>query len=230
VCGRFTLRAPGSAIAENFGLGAAPQVAARYNIAPAQKILAVRVSEGERVAESRVWGLVPEWAAAPTIGQRLINARAETLAAKPAFRTAFRKRRCLIPADGFYEWAPGSPDKQPHHIAREDGGVFGFAGLWASWRSETGQELESCTIVTTEAHEALRRIHSRMPVVLKRDEYAEWLDPELCDAARLQPMLASRGQSGWVARAVGRRVNDVRNDDPGCLEPVPLRPQQGSLL
>jgi len=171
-----------------------------------------------------------EWAAAPTIGQRLINARAETLAEKPAFRTAFRKRRCLIPADGFYEWAPGSPEKQPYHIAREDGGLFGFAGLWASWRSETGRELESCTIVTTAAEGALQPIHSRMPVVLSRDEYATWLDPALGDTAPLLPLLAPRSQPGWVVRAVDPRVGDVRNEGPECLAAPTPGPHQGSLL
>jgi len=230
VCGRFTLRAPASAVASHFGLDAEPELAARFNIAPGQAIVSVRTAEGARIAEPRVWGLVPEWAASPAMGQRLINARAETAAEKPAFRAAFRRRRCLIPADGFYEWAPGTPDKQPYHIAREDGSLFGFAGLWASWRGEGGQVLESCTLLTTAADASLQAIHSRMPVILAAERYAAWLDPALDDAATLQSLLASGGAPRLVARPVGRRVNDVRNDDPECLAPAPPRAEQVALL
>jgi putative SOS response-associated peptidase YedK len=232
VCGRFTLRAPPEAVAEHFGLAEPPELSARYNIAPGQPAATIRAADGGEtpVCELRTWGLVPAWAESPAIGQRMINARAETVAEKPAFRSAFRQRRCLIPADGFYEWASGPTPKQPYHIARENGALFGFAGLWEVWRSEEGRALESCTIVTTRANATLRRVHERMPALLDPADYALWLDPGQGDAERLRELLVPCPEEWLVLQTVGLRVNDPRNDDPECLAPAPPQPNQAALL
>jgi putative SOS response-associated peptidase YedK len=232
VCGRFTLRAPPEAVAEHFGLAERPELSARYNIAPGQLVAAIRADDrGERrLCEQRTWGLVPDWAKDPSIGHRMINARAETIAEKPAFRNAFRHRRCLVPADGFYEWASGSRPKQPYHVAREDGALFGFAGLWEVWRSKEGRAVHSCTIVTTRANATLQRIHDRMPVILGPDDYVPWLDPAQSDPERLLDLLAPCPEEWLVLQTVGLRVNDPRNDDPECVAPAPPRPSQGALL
>jgi len=232
VCGRFTLRAPPEAVAEHFGLAEPPELSARYNIAPGQPAATIRANDGGEtpVCELRAWGLVPAWAEGPAIGQRMINARAETVAEKPAFRSAFRQRRCLIPADGFYEWASGSKPKQPYHIAREDGALFGFAGLWEAWRSQEGRAVQSFTIVTTRANATLRRVHDRMPVILDPADYASWLDPGPGGALRLRELLAPCPEEWLILQTVGLRVNDPRNDDPECVAPAPPQPSQAALL
>jgi putative SOS response-associated peptidase YedK len=232
VCGRFTLRASPGAVAEHFGLDEPPELSARYNIAPGQPVTTIRAAGAgaERVCEDRIWGLVPGWAKDPAVGQRMINARAETIAEKPAFRSAFRRRRCLIPADGFYEWAPGPASKQPYHIARRDGGLFAFAGLWEVWRPPEGDPLASCSIVTTRANAALEGVHERMPVLLDPSDYALWLDPALVDAGRLRELLVPCPDAWLVLRTVGLRVNDPRNDDPDCAAEAPPQPSQVRLL
>lgn len=230
MCGRFTLRADPKSVAEHFELAEPPELSERYNIAPGQDVLVVRSDAGRRISETRVWGLIPAWAKTPSTGSRLINARAETVASKPAFAQAFRGRRCLIPADGFYEWAEGEGPKQPYHIALEQGGLFAFAGLWESWRSEVAGSVDSCTIVTTAADERLRGVHHRMPVILPSDSYAVWLDPELEDKTRLQELLGRVRDAAFALVVVGTRVNDVRHDDPSCLAPAAPQPRQGRLL
>jgi putative SOS response-associated peptidase YedK len=232
VCGRFTLRAPPEAVAEHFGLAEPPELSARYNIAPGQPVAAIRATDGgeNRLCELRTWGLVPGWAKESSIGHRMINARAETVAEKPAFQGAFRQRRCLIPADGFYEWASGPTPKQPYHVVREDGALFGFAGLWEVWRSEEGRAVHSCTIVTTRANATLQRIHDRMPVILDPRDYAPWLDPAQGDAERLREILIPCPEEWLVLQTVGLRVNDPRNDDPECVAPAPPHPSQATLL
>jgi putative SOS response-associated peptidase YedK len=232
VCGRFSLSASPGAVAEHFGLDEPPELSARYNIAPGQAVAAIRVSDAGqlRACEDRIWGLVPGWAKDRAIGQRMINARAETIAEKPAFRSAFRRRRCLIPADGFYEWAAGPVPKQPYHIARRDGAVFAFAGLWELWRSPEGDRLASCSIVTTRANAALRGVHERMPVLLDPSDYALWLDPAIADAGRLRQLLVPCPDAWLALRTVGLRVNDTRNDDPECAAAAPPQPSQASLL
>jgi putative SOS response-associated peptidase YedK len=214
----------------------------RYNIAPTQEILVVRAdpADGRRTALFMRWGLVPSWSkdAKGGTGPPMINARAETLAEKPAFRSAVRRRRCLIPADGFYEWqqppSGGRGKKQPYFIHRPDHGPFAFAGLWESWRpaepspapslkgrgSSKGSlvTIESCTIVTTDANAALRELHDRMPVVLAPGDYGMWLDPNVEDPAALQHLLAPCAEAELVAEPVGTHVNRVANDDPGCVE------------
>jgi putative SOS response-associated peptidase YedK len=228
MCGRFTLRTPASVLIEQFDLdvrdgGQLELFDARYNIAPTQEVVVVRAdqTEGRRAAAPMRWGLIPSWSKEGPTGPPMINARAETLAEKPAFRTAFRCRRCLIPADGFYEWrqaAGGGAKKQPFWIHRPDGRPFAFAGLWESWsKPGGGPTMESCVIVTTEANRTLRELHDRMPVVLAPGDYPLWLDGSVVEPARLQHLLAPCGEDELVAEPVSTHVNRVANDDPRCI-------------
>lgn len=234
MCGRFTLRTPIAVLIEHFQLDVhgERQLALfepRYNIAPTQEIAAIRANppDGRRTVSLLRWGLLPSWSKGPANGPPMINARAETLAEKPAFRTAFRTRRCLIPADGFYEWqqppAGSRAKKQPFYIHRPDDRPFAFAGLWETWTSNpasTGDPplaIESCTIVTTSANATLRPLHDRMPVILAPVDYALWLDPASQDAAALQHLLAPCGDDELVAEPVSTHVNRVANDDPRCI-------------
>jgi putative SOS response-associated peptidase YedK len=232
MCGRFTLTSTPEALAQRFGLEEPPRLAPRYNIAPGQDVLAVRVdAERERrVAVSLRWGLVPAWAEDPAVGFRMINARAETAAQKPAFRSAFRARRCLVPADGFYEWAKREGGKQPYHIRLRDGAPFGIAALWESWHDPAGGELESCTLLTTEASPSLRDIHPRMPVILDASDHAEWLAPEVRDPELLQPLLQPFPDAALAFHPVSNRVNSARIDDPACMAPAPEAARQDSLF
>ena len=189
----------------------------------------MRVQDGGRKLGFMRWGLVPSWAKDMTIGQRMINARAETVAEKPSFRGAFKRRRCLIPADGFYEWqARGKGPKQPYRIGRQDGAPFAFAGLWEAWRGGEGDELLTCTIITTEANRTLREIHPRMPVILDERDHAAWLDTTADDGKSLRPMLAPAAEELLFAYPVSMRVNNVRNDDADCIAPLSTPPQAQS--
>jgi putative SOS response-associated peptidase YedK len=235
MCGRFTLRTPLSVLISHFDLdvGADRQLllfGPRYNIAPTQEILAIRTDpqNGRRLPAMLRWGLVPSWAKELASGPPMINARGETLAEKPAFRTAFRSRRCLIPADGFYEWRKppdgGRGKKQPFYIHRPDHAPFAFAGLWETWKAKPAADepalvIESCTIVTTAANNTLNELHDRMPVILAPGDYAAWLDPTRQDTAGLQNLLAPCGEHELVAEPVGTHVNRATNDDPRCIEP-----------
>jgi putative SOS response-associated peptidase YedK len=229
VCGRFTLTASPEELARRFGLEETPELGARFNVAPGQAVATIRQRRGAgRMLELRRWGLVPAWADDPRMGVRLINARAETAAEKPAYRAAFRQRRCLIPADGFYEWSGGAAERMPYHVALADGAPFGMAGLWERWQGGAGETIESCSILTTEANESVRTLHDRMPVILAPADYALWLDPELRDPARLAPLLRP-----WSAdlrlRRVSRRVNDARLDEPGLLDPAGVASEPAQL-
>lgn len=230
MCGRFTLRADPKSVAEHFELGEPPELSPRYNIAPGQEVLTVRSDGVRRVGEWRVWGLVPSWAKTPSTGHRMINARSETVAGKPAFASAFRRQRCLVPADGFYEWIAGAGPAQPVYITPAGGGLFAFAGLWESWRGGPGEAVESCTIVTTAADERLRAVHHRMPVILPAESYGAWLDPGVRDPGPLRGLLARGAAPAFRVETVGTRVNDVRHDDPDCAAPAPPQPRQGTLL
>ena len=193
---------------------------ARYNIAPSQPILAVANDQPDQF-DFFLWGLIPAWAKDPSIGNKLANARAETLAEKPSFRVAFRQRRCLVLADGWYEWMPGTRGKQPYFIQQASGEPFGMAGLWESWDDrDAGERVESCTIVTADAVPAIRHIHDRMPAVLSAPEADRWLDPRSHDVAALDRLLAERETQAFIARPVSRRVNDARNEGPDLVEPV----------
>lgn len=218
LCGRYSLTSPLESVRQVFGFLESPNLAPRYNIAPSQEVAVVRLGEdGLRHFATLRWGLVPSWAKDVSIGNRMINARAESVAEKPAFRRAFSRRRCLVLADGFYEWRSEAGGKQPYHIARQDGAPFAFAGLWESWRPPQHQAaLESCTIVTTEACETTRPIHHRMPVILNPDDFETWL-AAASPPARLQALLCP-STAPLQVRRVSRRVNKVSNDDPQILE------------
>jgi putative SOS response-associated peptidase YedK len=234
MCGRFTLTDPDQDLAVQFNLPEIPDMPPRYNIAPTQSVAAVRVVTSERMVPSRElallhWGLIPFWAKDPKIGARMINARSETAAEKPAFRAAFRRRRCLVVADGFYEWQKTDRGKQPFYVRLRDGRPFAFAGLWEHWKgpesvSGSGDPaqstaIESCTLLTTTPNDLLRRIHNRMPVILHPADYDLWLDPELQEAERLQPLLGAYPPEEMEAYPVSRFVNKPANDDPRCIEP-----------
>lgn len=222
MCGRFALLILGGALAEEFGAAVPQGLAPRYNIAPTQPVLAVRAvpGNGRREIVALRWGLVPPWAKDPSIGDRMINARAETVAEKPAFRSAFRKRRCLIPASGFYEWKKTGGRKQPHYIRRRDGAPLAFAGLWERWAPEGEAPLETCAIVTTDANDLLAAVHDRMPVILSPAAYDAWLDPG-ADPGRLRALLAPSPPGDLEMYPIGLLVNNPRIDDPRLIVPAP---------
>ena len=221
MCGRYVLTTPVEHLAEEFGLtGVPPEISPNYNVAPTQEVAAVLEEGGERRLEMLRWGLIPSWAKDPGIGSRMINARSETAPEKPSFRGAFKKRRCLIPADGFYEWQRTNDDKQPFYIHMEDGIPLAFAGLWESWQSPEGPEIRTCTILTTDANELLAPIHNRMPVILQPEAYDPWLAPDTRDLDLLSSLLVSYPGDAMEAYPVSRRVNSPANNEPGCVESV----------
>ena len=222
MCGRFTLSTSPTEIANHFDLDETPELKARFNVAPGQSIATVSVaSEARRsVLSLRRWGLVPSWAKDPKIGNRLINARSETAAEKPSFRTALRRRRCLVPADGFYEWAGAKGSKQPFLIGLEGRALFAFAGLWERWTDPEGQRIESCTLLTTAAAENLRELHARMPVIVDPVDYAHWMDPDVVDPDLVSPVLDRNLGGALDFHPISTHVNDVRHDDPRCLEAI----------
>ncbi len=223
MCGRYSLTSPTEAVRRLFDFPERPNLAVRVNIAPSQAVAAVRLGEdgaGERQFVWLRWGLIPSWAKEPGIGNRIINARAETIAEKPAFRAAFRRRRCLIPADGFYEWKTERGRKQPYRIALADGAPFAFAGLWERWAgSGEAGAVESCTIVTTEANARLKAIHHRMPVILAPGAYEAWLDPAT-PGAQAQALLRPAPSAWFTAYRVSPKLNSPANDDPTLIEPL----------
>lgn len=217
MCGRFNLRANSATLKEVFPLLEIPELTPRYNIAPTQSVAAVRLDDhGQRVDMLR-WGLIPFWAEDKKIGYKLINARADSVASKPAFRSAFRKRRCLVLADGFYEWQKTDGKKQPYCIGRSDGRPFAFAGLWEHW--DKGEPINSCTIITTDANDVVRPLHDRMPAILLPTDFDRWLDPT-AGAEELQSLLRPLAAELTRAYPVSTHVNNVKNDDPRCLEPL----------
>ena len=218
MCGRFTQASDSEIIVRVFDLPEKPTLAPRYNIAPTQDVAAVRAADGGRELVNLHWGLIPSWAKERAMGARMINARAETLAEKPAFRSAFRARRCLIVADGFYEWQKLGTRKQPHFIGFKDRRPFAFAGLWERWQGEGSEPVESCTIVTTEANELLAPIHDRMPVILDPGDFALWIDPGTKDSDRLAGLLRPYPPEALQAYPVGFFVNNPANDTPACRE------------
>jgi len=223
MCGRYVVSTPGDVLAALFELPAPVELAARYNVAPTQAVPIVRAAPaGGRELVFAQWGLVPHWAKERAIGNRLINARAESLAEKPSFRDALKRRRCLIPADGFYEWQKVEGGKRPWLLRLRGGAPFAFAGLWSLWRDPAGGEpLESCAIVTTRPNALAAEIHDRMPVILPRERHAPWLDPRAADPAALVPLLEPYPAAEMEALPVSTRVNNPRNDDPSLIAPVP---------
>jgi putative SOS response-associated peptidase YedK len=219
MCGRFAFYSPHEAVTRLFGVADAPEVEPRYNIAPTQFVAAVRETGGPREVAMLYWGLVPSWAKEKSIGARMINARSETLAEKPSFRNAYKRRRCLVLADGYYEWQRSGAIKQPYFISFAAGEPFGMAGLWERWRDPgSGEPLESCCIVTTSPAPAVAHVHDRMPVIIPPDAYAEWLDPDNAATDRLARLLVPCEARGLQARPVSRRVNDARNQGADLLE------------
>jgi putative SOS response-associated peptidase YedK len=221
MCGRFTLTTPAQRIEEAFGLfaGLDPAFAPRYNIAPTQSVLAIRRTDAGKEYVALRWGLVPFWADDLKIGSRLINARADGIATKPAFRAALKRRRCLVVADGFYEWRIAEDGtKRPFHIRFGDRRPFAFAGLWERW-DKGDKPVESCTIVTTEANDFMRPLHERMPVILDPKDHARWLDPSEEPAGAVE-LLRPSADLGLEMTAVSPKVNNARFEGPACLEPA----------
>jgi len=219
MCGRFTLRTRPQAVVEAFELLELPDLTPRYNIAPTQLVATVRYDPARqaRVLAWQRWGLVPKWAPDLSIGNRMINARGETVATKPAFRQAFATRRCLVVTDGFYEWHKTTAGKQPYFIHRADDAPFAFAGLWERWGPE---HLETCTIITTTANRSMAELHERMPVILAPHDYSLWLDPAMRDVPTLERLLRPAAEDLLRFDAVTTLVNSPRNESPDCVVPV----------
>ncbi|MBA3613345.1 MAG: SOS response-associated peptidase [Nitrospirales bacterium] len=222
MCGRFTRKENFQNLAEQLGLKVLPPFNPRYNIAPSQLVACVRTNLESRQRECTElkWGLVPSWAKDPGIGNKLINARGETVAEKPAFRKAFKHQRCLVLADGFYEWKREGNTKQPYYIRFKDHRVFAFAGLWERWEQPEAKPLESCTLITTGPNAVMEPIHHRMPVILSFKDYADWLDPSFQFVERINAMLRPYPSEEMEAYPVSQLVNNPRNDQPECVIPM----------
>ena len=221
MCGRFALGLPPKSLAEYFQLDTAPEITPRYNVAPSQSVATIEIDreKGGRALKMKRWGLVPFWAKDNTIGARLINARAETAPEKPSFRSAFKHRRCLIPASGFYEWKRSDAGRRPYYFRMHDETPLAFAGLWEHWEGKTGDSIESCTILTTEANELMRPIHNRMPVILNPEYHDIWLDPHTARREVLEPLLIPYNSESLQCYPVSTYVNRPQNEDSKCIEP-----------
>lgn len=225
MCGRYTLSSASDDVALLFDIREIMHLPPRYNTAPTQEAAVVRVTEpgGPRHLDLLKWGLIPYWAKEASIGNRLINARAESVAEKPAYRTSFKNKRCLVAADGFYEWKKEGKLKQPFLIHRADGKPFAFAGLWSLWRDPAqpgSKPVETFTILTTGANDLLRPLHDRMPVIVAPENFDLWLDPKVNDAAMLQPLLVPHAVDGFEAFPVSRNVNSPAHDAADCIAPL----------
>jgi putative SOS response-associated peptidase YedK len=219
MCGRFTRTKSIPAIAREFGVSEVSfELEPGYNIAPTQQV-AVVISEGVRRLVPVQWGLVPSWAKDPSIGNKMINARAETITEKASYRNAFKKRRCLVVADGFYEWQKTGDGKRPIYIRLKSGKPFGFAGLYEIWAPPQGEPITTCTIITTEANELMKPIHDRMPVIIPKDKEDLWLDAEVKDQETLLDLLKPYPSGDLEAYPVSRRVNSPANNSPDCIKP-----------
>ena len=229
MCGRYTLAGTTpDQLRERFPLGESVEIRRRFNVAPGDDVLAVVMRDGAPTGALLHWGLVPPWAENPSVGFKMINARAETVAEKPAYRDAFQRRRCLVIADGFYEWQRDGA-RQPFHVQRSAGEPFAFAAIGSAWKDPHGEWLRSCSIVTTTANELVAPIHPRMPVILDPSEEATWLDPAT-PPERAQELLRPLAVFQTRARAVSKAVNDARYDGPECLAPAEPEPEQAELF
>jgi putative SOS response-associated peptidase YedK len=228
MCGRYRLSRRKQMIQEYFETTDEADWEPRYNIAPSQAVGIIRqdLTKPERHFSLARWGLIPYWAKDASIGYKLINTRSETVAIKPAFREAFKNRRCLIPADAFYEWKKAGTAKQPFSFGMEDDSLFAFAGLWDRWKDASGQVVESCSILTTTPNALLAEVHDRMPVILKADDYDQWLDPAFTRVDAFQEVLRPLDATLMKGYPVSKRVNFVKNDDPDCAAEISLSVSQ----
>ena len=219
MCGRFSFTQPEKVVTEVFQLASVPSLSPRYNIAPTQLVPTILTNSDNRKRQLKMlrWGLIPSWSKDMKIGAKLINARAETVAEKPSFRAAFKRRRCLILADGFYEWQHQEKKKQPFYFRLQDQQPFAFAGLWEHWEKEAGEIIETCTIITTEANDLMRSIHDRMPVILDPKNYDLWLDPELQEREILQSFLQPYQSEAMTVYPVSTKVNNAKVDSADCI-------------
>ena len=222
MCGRFTFAQSDETIAELFHLAEVPPLSPRYNIAPTQSVPVVMETAEDKTRQFKLlhWGLIPSWAKDSKMGAKLINARAETVDEKPAFRAAFKKRRCLVLADGFYEWQQQNGKKQPFYFRLQDGQPFAFAGLWEHWEGAEGEAIESCTILTTEANDLLQPIHDRMPVILDAKDYEKWLDPTVQKPDALKSLLKPYRSEAMTLYPVSAKVNNAKYESPNCIEEI----------
>ncbi|MEA5573322.1 SOS response-associated peptidase [Calothrix sp. UHCC 0171] len=231
MCGRYTLTQSAKAISEYFGIPDIPNFKPQYNIAPTQLVLAVLHGSdsdlnvdnsvcNKRILQQLRWGLIPPWAKDKSMGAKLINARSETVAEKPSFRAAFKRRRCLLVTDGFYEWQRQDGKQQPFYFRLQNQQLFAFAGLWEQWQSPEGEQIKSCTILTAIANEMIQPIHERMPVILQPEDYDLWLDVQVPDLKMLKPLLQPLSAESMTAYPVSALVNNVRNNHPECIMPV----------
>jgi putative SOS response-associated peptidase YedK len=221
MCGRFTLHLPPDLLAEIFGLSEIPVFPSRYNIAPTQQVAAIREkANGLREMDFLRWGLIPSWAKDKSVGNRMINARSETVAEKPAFRKAVRLRRCIVPASGFFEWREAEKRKLPFYLRCRDGSPMAFAGMWDAWKSPEGETVESCTILTTSSNELIEPLHDRMPVILHSEEYHLWLNREITDPEKLMPVFRAYPANLMEMYPVSELVNSPRNDSPDLIKPI----------
>ncbi len=220
MCGRFTLRTPTPVLIKEFYLSAGPRLTPRYNVAPTQDVAVIRNDPRKRRQLSLVrWGLVPSWAKEISIGSRMINARSETVAEKPSFRAAFQRRRCLIPADGYYEWSHEGSKKQPNRIRMKDERPFAMAGLWERWKNPAdGVAIETCTILTINSNELTSKLHDRMPVILNQHDFDMWLDVEFEQREFLESLLVPYPSDEMKFDRVNPFVNNARNEGPQCIE------------
>ena len=222
MCGRFTRKENFQHLAELLGLKVVPPLKPRFNIAPSQLVACVRTNpeSGQRECTELKWGLVPSWAKDPSIGNKLINARGETVAEKPAFRKAFKQQRCLVLADGFYEWKQEGKTKQPYYVRFKDQRPFAFAGLWERWEKDEADPLETCTLITTGPNSVMEPIHHRMPVILASKDFANWLNSSLQAIERVNALLRPCPPEEMEAYPVSQLVNNPRNDRPECVIPI----------
>jgi putative SOS response-associated peptidase YedK len=221
MCGRFTLHTPESLLREAFGVDSSAPLGLnpRYNIAPSQQVPIVRDTRSGREMVMARWGLIPHWSKEAKTRYSTINARIETVSEKPTYRTPFKHRRCLIPADGFYEWKVVEGRKVPHHIRMRDGSVFALAGLWDRWERE-GESLESCCIIVMPANDIMKSLHERMPAIVASDDHGMWLDPRVADKDKIMGCLNSSPSSRLITYPVTPRVNSPKYDDEVCMEPA----------
>jgi putative SOS response-associated peptidase YedK len=230
MCGRYRLSRRAQYLRDHYGIEDDVDWAPRYNIAPTQPVAAVRVnSDRQRTFSHLRWGLIPSWAADPSVAARMINARAETAATKPAFSEPLRQQRCLIPADGFYEWQRQGGVRQPFYITAANDEPFAFAGLWDTWTAPDGRRVETCTILTTNANTLVAPVHDRMPVILPPAAYDRWLDPGLSDVVTLSALLTPYDADRMHCFPVSTRVNNVANDDEEVSLSVPLPAHAGQM-